>query len=230
MNHEPAFAPEISFAEVMLRKGAELLQEQMAPEQMVEGPEEAVNIMARRLAVAATVDAPLVVHAEGGERPELFAEAVRLTGVSAGERAAALAEARQAERAVVFEFDGTGPLTGNRVVAAVLRPEDRQDLLEAYVAIGRMRDGAAQMTVAPATLRFDAKALGQTLSLIGPAAQRSVNAANAAMAHAAGIAALPGHEVSGLPAALVALFWHAFLLSSARARLRPTGPNAPTLH
>ncbi len=230
MNPEPAFAPEFSFAEVMLRKGAELLQEQMAPEHMVEGPEEAVNIMARRLAVAATVDAPLVVHAEGGERPELFAEAARLTGVSAGERAAALAEARQAERAVVFEFDGTGPLTGNRVVAAVLRPEDRQDLLEAYVAIGRMRDGAAQMTVAPATLRFDAKALGQTLALIGPAAQRSVNAANAAMAHAAGIAALPGHAVSGLPAALVALFWHAFLLSSARARLRPTGPNAPTLH
>jgi len=225
MNQETAFAPEISFAEVMLRKGTELLQEAMG-----EGPEAAVDIMARRLAVAATVDAPLVVHAEGGERPEMFAEALRLTSVAAGERAAALAEARQVERAVVFEFDGTGPLTGNRVVAAVLRPEDRQDLLEAYIAIGRMRDGSAQMTVAPATLRLDAKALGETLALIGPAAQKSANAANAAMAHATGIAALPGHEVSGLPAALLTLFWHAFLLSSARARLRPTGPNAPTLH
>ena len=225
----PDTVPDISFAEVMLRKGAELLQGAL-PDESAEQPEEAVNIMARRLAIAATVDAPLVVHAEGGGRPEMFEEAMRLAGVSAGERAAALAEARQAERAVVFEFDGTGPLTGNRVVAAVLRPEDRPDLLEAYIAIGRLRDGAAQMTVAPATLRFDARALGETLALIGPAAQQSVNAANAAMAHAAGISALPGHEVDSLPGALVALYWHAFCLSSARTRLRPSGPNAPTLH
>ncbi|MBP2316792.1 hypothetical protein [Azospirillum soli] len=223
MNTDIAYAPDVSFAEVMLRKGAELLQEELAA-----GPEAAVNIMARRLAVAATVDAPLVVHAEGGERPEMFAEALRLAAAPAGERAVALAEARQAERAVVFEFDATGRLTGNRVVAAVLRPEDRQDLLEAYIAIGRMRNGAAEMTVAPATLRFDAKALAETLSLIGPAAQRSVNAATAAMAHAAGIAALPGHEVTGLPAALVELFWHAVCLSSARTRL--TIPKQRTLH
>ncbi len=214
---------DISFAEVILRKGAELLQEEIPA-----GREATVDIMARRLAVAATVDAPLVVHTEGGGRPELFDEAVRLAAAPAGERAVALAEARQAERAVLFEFDGTGRLTGNRVVVAVIRPEEREDLLEAYVAIGRMRNGAAEMTVAPATLRFDAAALGRTLALIGSAAHNSVNAATAAMAHAAAVAALPGHEVTGLPPALLELFWHALRLSSARARLG--APRTRTLH
>ncbi|OPH11698.1 hypothetical protein FE89_32645, partial [Azospirillum brasilense] len=83
----PDTAPDISFAEVMLRKGAELLQDTPSDD----AAEEAVNIMARRLAIAATMDAPLVVHAEGGGRPEMFEEAMRLAGVSAGERAAALA-------------------------------------------------------------------------------------------------------------------------------------------
>lgn len=223
---------EISFAEVMLRKGAELLQDQSdtAVSAAVTAAGAAVDIMARRLAVAAAVDAPLVVHAEDGERPEMFAEAARLAAAPAGERAAALAKARQTERAVVFEFDGTGRLTGNRIVAAVLRPEDRPDLLEAYIAIGRMRNGAAEMTVAPATLRFDAAALGKTLAMIGPVAGTSVHAATAAMAHATGVSALPGHEVSSLPAALIELYWHAFCLSAARASLAVFGTLSRTMH
>lgn len=210
---QDAAVPEISFAEVILRKGADLLQREAGAE-----GEPAVDTLARRLAVAATVDAPLVVHAEGGEHPEIFTDAAQLIQAPAGERALVLSMARQTERAVVFEFDGGGPLTGNRVVAAILRPESREDLLEAYVAIGRLRNGAAEMTVAPATLRLDAGALAQTLALIGPAAQASVNAAHAAMAHAARVTPLPGHENAGLPAALLDLFWHACCLSAARAR------------
>lgn len=215
---------DISFAEAVLRKGAGLLQSGAAAEAAGELP---LDVLARLLATAAATDAPLVVLSESGGQPDLFDEAARLSATPLTGRVALLAELRQKERAVVYEFDGTGPLTGNRVVAAVLRPEDRKDLLDTYVAVGRLRDGAAQLTAAPASLRFDAAALGQTLSLIGAAAQASQNAAAAALAHASGILAMPGQPADGMPAVLLDLFWHALALSTVRARRDALGAMVP---
>ncbi|WP_207459824.1 hypothetical protein [Azospirillum sp. SYSU D00513] len=209
---------DISFAEVMLRKGAELIEQKEAVE-----PTVTVDSLARLLATLALTDGPLVIHSEGGAQPELFDEAARLSAKGLGDKVTALATARQAERAVLFEFDGTGPLTGSRVIAAVLRPEAREDLLDAYIAVGRVRNGAAEMTAAPASVRFDAAALARTLEMVGPAVQASANAATAALAHAARVQPLPGQEAPGIPALLLELFWHAFCLSTVRAhRARPT--------
>ncbi|MBP2228855.1 hypothetical protein J2847_002147 [Azospirillum agricola] len=210
---------DISFAEAMLRRGAGLLQETEAAEggraDALAGGEP-FAFLARLLATAAATDAPLVVLSEGGH-PDLFDTAGRRAGEPLGARAGRLAATRQAERATMYEFDGTGPLTGNRIVAALLRPEDRDDLLDVYVAVGRLRGGEAQLTVAPALLRFDAAALGTTLGLIGDAALRSVNAATAALAHASAILPMPGHEEGGMPAALLDLYWHALTLASVRS-------------
>ncbi|CAO3434700.1 hypothetical protein [Azospirillum doebereinerae] len=207
---------DISFAEAMLRRGAGLLQED-APADGAKGGGDPFAFLARLLATAAATDAPLVVLSEGGGHPELFDEANRRAGEPLTVRVTRLAATRQSERAAMYEFDGTGPLTGNRVVAALLRPEDRADLLDVYLAVGRLRGGEAQMTVAPALLRFDAAALNQTLGLIGEAASRSVNAATASLAHAAAVLPMPGHEEGGMPAALLDLYWHALTLASVRA-------------
>lgn len=223
---------DISFAEAVLRQGAGMLQSGAPAETAQELP---LDVLARLLATAAATDSPLVVLSEGGGQPELFDEAARLSASPLTGRVALLAAVRQAERAVVFEFDGTGPLTGNRVVAAVLRPEDRQDLLDTYVAVGRLRDGVAQLTAAPASLRFDAAALGQTLALIGTAAQASQNAAAAALGHAARVLPMPGqpadgspgHPAGGMPAVLLDLFWHALALAAVRARREALGAMEP---
>lgn len=207
---------DISFAEAVLRRGAGLLQEENAPAEDAGGGDP-FAFLARLLATAAATDAPLVVLSESGGHPELFDEAVRRAGAPLTARIAQLAATRQNERAAMYEFDGSGPLTGNRVVAALLRPEDRADLLDVYVAVGRLRGGEAQMTVAPALLRFDAAALGKTLGLIGDAAARSVNAATAALAHASAVLPMPGHERDGMPAALLDLYWHALTLAALRA-------------
>ncbi|MBP2299350.1 hypothetical protein [Azospirillum picis] len=202
---------DISFAEAMLRRGAGLLED---------GADAAGSdpfaMLARMLAAAAATDAPLVVLSEGGSHPALFDEAARRAGQPLTARLAALAATRQGERATMYEFDGSGPLTGNRIVAALLRPEDRPDLLHVYIAVGRLRGGEAQITVAPALLRFDAAALGQTLGLLGDAVSRSANAATAALAHAAAVMPMAGHEESGMPAALLDLYWHALTLASVR--------------
>jgi hypothetical protein len=213
MQREEGVDGAISFAEMVLRKGAELIEAGGE-----EPPATPIDALARLLAGVAMTDGPLVVHSEGGAGPDLFEEAARLSATAPGGKAAVLAAARQDERAVLFEFDGAGPLTGSRIVAAVLRPEPREDLLEAYVAVGRLRNGAAEMTAAPASVRFDAAALGQTLALIGPAALASVNAATAAMAHASKVQVMPGQDAAGMPAVLVELFWHAFCLTTVRAR------------
>ncbi len=205
---------DISFAEAMLRRGADLLADSNA-EVGASGGDPFAHL-ARLLATAAATDAPLVVLSEGGH-PDLFDAANRRAGEPLTARAAPLAGTRQRERATLYEFDGTGPLTGNRVVAALLRPEDRADLLDVYVAVGRLRGGAAQMTVAPALLRFDAGALSATLGLIGDAASRSVNAATAALGHASAVLPMPGYEEGGMPAALLTLYWHALTLASLRS-------------
>ncbi|WP_238474874.1 hypothetical protein [Azospirillum cavernae] len=208
---------DISFAEAMLRRGAGLLQDAAADAASdAATPTDPLAFLSRLLATAAATDAPLVVLSEGGH-PDLFDEAARLTAAPLTARIHPLGRLRQTERATMYEFDGGGPLTGNRVVAALLRPEDRADLLDVYVAIGRLRGGAAQLTVAPALLRFDAAALAQTLSLIGEAATRSVNAATAALAHAAAVLPLPGHEEGGMPAPLLDLYWQALTMAAARA-------------
>ncbi|AWK88716.1 hypothetical protein [Azospirillum thermophilum] len=216
---------EISFAEAMLRRGAALLEAdaaaeaaQRADEAAMAGTGEPLERLARLLAHAAAAEAPLLVFSEGGSRPDLFDEAARQSAAPLTGRVGLLARARQAERAVMFEFDGTGPLTGNRIVAAILRPEERPDLLDAYIAVGRLRGTAAELTVVPAALRFDAAALARTLAMIGAAAERSVNAAGAALGHAASMVAMPGHEQGTAPAALLDLFWHGLTLSSVRAR------------
>lgn len=201
---------EISFAEAMLRRGADLLGDADAPD-----ADDPFAHLARLLATAAATDAPLVVLSEAGH-PDLFEAANRRSGEPPTARVAPLAGTCQGERATLYEFDGTGPLTGNRVLAALLRPEDRTDLLDVYVAVGRLRGGAAQMTVAPALLRFDAGALAATLDLIGDAASRSVNAATAALAHASRVLPMPGHETGGMPAALLDLYWHGLTLASVR--------------
>lgn len=54
--------------------------------------------------------------------------------------------------------------------------------------------------------------------MIGAAAERSVNAAGAALGHAASMVAMPGHEQGTAPAALLDLFWHGLTLSTVRAR------------
>lgn len=206
---------DISFAEAMLRRGAGLLQADAA--EGVGGPgNDPLEFLTRLLATAASTAAPLVVLSEGGH-PELFDEATRRAAAPLTVQVGHFAKARQGERAALYEFDGTGPLTGNRVVAALLRPEDRADLLDVYVAIGRLRGGAAQLTVAPALLRFDAAALGRTLDLIGDAAVRSLNAATAALAHASSVRPMPGHEEGALPTALLGLYWHALTLAAVRA-------------
>ncbi|PWC37433.1 hypothetical protein [Azospirillum sp. TSO35-2] len=203
---------DISFAEAMLRRGAGLLDS---------GTDEAGTdpfaMLARMLAAAAATDAPLVVLSEGGSHPALFDEAARRAAQPLTARITGLAAARQGERATLYEFDGTGPLTGNRIVAALLRPEERPDLLHVYIAVGRLRGGEAQITVAPALLRFDAAALGQTLGLLGDAVTRSLNAATAALAHASAVLPMAGHEEGGMPAALLDLYWHALTLASVRA-------------
>lgn len=211
---------DISFAEALLRRGADLLQE-MAQDSTQAGAGQGAGTdplahLVRLLATAAATDAPLVVMTEGGHA-DLFDAAARQTAVPLTDRVRSLAAARQIERATLYEFDGHGPLTGNRIVAALIRPEDRKDLLDVYVAIGRLRGGAAQLTVAPARLRFDAAALAQTLSLLGDAASRSTNAANAALAHAATILPLPGHEDGGMPAPLLDLYWQGLTLATVRA-------------
>ena len=207
---------DISFAEAMLRRGAGLLEARVE-----QGAEEAGTdpfaVLARLLAAAAATDAPLVVLSEGGSHPALFDEAARRAGEPLTARLAGLAATRQGERATMYEFDGTGPLTGNRIVAALLRPEERPDLLHVYIAVGRLRGGEAQITVPPALLRFDAAALGQTLGLLGDAVSRSPNAATAALAHAAAVLPMEGHEQGGMPAALLDLYWHALTLASVRA-------------
>lgn len=207
---------DISFAEALLRRGADLLQAMAQDSAEVETDTDPLAHLARLLATAAATDAPLVVLTEGGHA-DLFDAATRQTAIPLTDRVRPLAAARQAERATLYEFDGHGPLTGNRVVAALIRPEDRKDLLDVYVAIGRLRGGAAQLTVAPARLRFDAAALAQTLSLLGDAASRSVNAAHAALAHAATILPLPGHEDGGMPAPLLDLYWQGLTLATVRA-------------
>ncbi len=207
---------EISFAEAMLRRGAGLLQAAGAGEAGADAASDPFEFLARLLATAAATDAPLVVLSEGGH-PGLFDEAARRAAEPVTARVAHLAATRQDERAAMYEFDGSGPLTGNRIVAALLRPEARADLLDVYVAVGRLRGGAAQLTVAPALLRFDAAALARTLDLIGGAAGKSPNAATAALAHAAAVLPMPGHAEGGMPAALLGLYWHALTLAAVRA-------------
>lgn len=207
---------DISFAEAMLRRGAGLLQDVDAPAGAPNDARDSLAHLARLLATAAATDAPLVVLSEAGH-PDLFDAANRRAGEPLTARVAPLAGTSQRERATLYEFDGTGPLTGNRVLAAVLRPEDRANLLDVYVAVGRLRGGEAQMTVAPALLRFDAGALSATLGLIGDAAARSVNAATAALAHASRVLPMPGPEAGGMPAALLELYWHGLTLASVRA-------------
>lgn len=204
---------DISFAEAVLRRGAGLLE---AEAEAGEAGTDPFAVLARLLAAAAATDAPLVVLSEGGSHPALFDEANRRAVEPLTARLAGLAATRQGERATMYEFDGTGPLTGNRIVAALLRPEDRPDLLHVYIAVGRLRGGEAQITVPPALLRFDAAALGQTLGLLGDAVSRSANAATAALAHAAAILPMEGHEEGGMPAALLDLYWHALTLASVR--------------
>lgn len=215
---------EFSFAEIMLRRGTDLLQGSDGNE-----PASTVDFMARLLATLAVTDGPLIVHTEGGGSPEMFEEAARVCAGPLSGKAAALAGARQLERAVVFEFDGVGRLSGSRVVAAVLRPEDREDLLEAYVAVGRLRGDSLEMTVAPASVRLDAAALGQTLALVGAATGLSANAIGAAMAHASGTHAMAGYDTEEVPAAMVDLCWHAFCLASVRSRRAADGRPA-TVH
>ncbi|MGQ9371464.1 hypothetical protein [Azospirillum sp. ST 5-10] len=232
---------EISFAELIVRRGAELLEaevegddgadvelEMEADDPAAQSP---VDFMARLLATVAITDGPLVIHMEGGGHPEIFEEAADITTGMPGDKVAALAGARQPERAVVFEFDPVGQLAGSRAVVAVLRPEDRDDLLEAYVAVGRLRANAAEITVAPIVVRLDARALGQTLDLIGPVGRSSVNAIGAAMAHASQTHVLPGQDASDVPPVIVDLCWHAFCLSAVRARHAPEDDQpAPTIH
>ena len=201
---------DISFAEAMLRRGAGLLEAEAG----AADTDDPFAVLARLLAAAAATDAPLVVLSEGGSHPALFDEANRRAAEPLTARLAGLAATRQGERAAMYEFDGTGPLTGNRIVAALLRPEERSDLLHVYIAVGRLRGGEAQITVPPALLRFDAAALGQTLGLLGDAVSRSPNAA---LAHAAAILPMKGHEEGGMPAALLDLYWHALTLASVRA-------------
>jgi len=215
---------DISFAEIILRRGTDLLQGTGEDE-----PLTTVDFMARLLATVAMTDGPLVVHTEGGGSPEMFEEAARISAGSLAGKAAVLADAKQSERAVVFEFDGVGRLSGSRVVAAVLRPEDRADLLEAYVAVGRLRGDTLEMTVAPASVRFDAAALGQTLELVGSATGLSATAVGAAMAHASGTYAMAGYDTEEVPAAMVDLCWHAFCLTSVRGRRAGEG-RATTVH
>ncbi|HYD29411.1 MAG TPA: hypothetical protein VEB64_00925 [Azospirillaceae bacterium] len=216
---------DISFAEALLRKGADLLEGGGNVEER-----STLDFLARMLATIAMADGPVVVHTQhGGGRPELFEEAARIAAKEPAGKVAALAEARQSERAVVFEFDGLGRLSGSRVVAAVLRPEDREDLLEAYIAVGRLRHGAVEMTAVPAAVRFDAAALSQTLALIGPVGMASVSAATAALAHASEFTAMHGHDVQDVPPALFDLSWHAFSLSSARTRLGGLASDRGTL-
>ncbi len=212
---------EFSFAEIMLRRGTDLLQGDEG-----DGPATTVDFMARLLATVAVTEGPLVVHTEGGGSPEMFEEAARISAGPLSGKAAILADARLSERAVVFEFDGVGRLSDSRVVAAVLRPEDRDDLLEAYVAVGRLRGETLEMTVAPASVRLDAGALGQTLALVGAATGLSANAIGAAMAHASGTYAMAGYDTEEVPAAMVDLCWHAFCLTSIRSR--PGGCGRPT--
>jgi len=214
---------EISFAEVILRRGTDLLQGDDGDQ-----PTTTVDFLARLLATVAVTDGPLVVHTEEGGSPEMFEEAARIAAGPLAGKAAALADAHQAERAVVFEFDGVGRLSGSRVVAAVLRPEDRDDLLEAYVAVGRLRGETLEMTVAPASVRLDAAALGETLALVGSATGLSANAVGAAMAHASGTYAMAGYDTEEVPAAMVDLCWHAFCLASVRNR--HSGDGQPTVH
>ncbi|HYH22477.1 MAG TPA: hypothetical protein VD995_28030 [Azospirillum sp.] len=206
---------DISFAEILLRRGTDLLQ---GDEDGDDESETVVDFLARLLATVALTDGPLVVQTEAGGDPTIFEEAARVAMGSLADKATVLAATRQVERAVVFEFDGVGRLSGSRVITAVLRPEDRNDLLEAYVAVGRLRNATLEMTVAPATVRLDAGALGQTLELLGSAASLSANAIGAAMAHASGTHALEGHDVSEVPAAMVDLCWHGFCLASVRSR------------
>lgn len=205
---------DISFAEAMLRRGAGLLEATGAD---AAGADDPFAMLARLLAAAAATDAPLVVLSEGGSHPALFEEAARRSAEPPAARLAGLAATRQGERATMYEFDGGGPLTGNRIVAALLRPEDRADLLHVYIAVGRLRGGEAQITVAPALLRFDAAALGRTLELLGDAVSRSANAATAALAHASAILPMDGQGEGGMPAALLDLYWHALTLASVRA-------------
>ena len=226
---------EISFAELIVRRGAELLEadgdadDTDDPDAVIE--QTSVDFMARLLATVAITDGPLVIHMEGGGHPEIFEEAAGITVGMPGDKVAALAEARQPERAVVFEFDPVGQLAGSRAVVAVLRPEDRHDLLEAYVAVGRLRGDAVELTVAPITVRLDARALAQTLDLIGPVGRTSVNAIGAAMAHASQTQVLPGQDASDVPPVVVDLCWHAFCLSAVRARHTPDAePISPTIH
>lgn len=212
---------DFSFAEIMLRRGTDLLQGDQDGQ-----PPTTVDFLARLLATVAVTEGPLIVHTEDGGSPELFDEAARISAGPLSGKAAALAGARQSERGVVFEFDGIGRLSGSRVVAAVLRPEDRDDLLEAYVAVGRLRGDTLEMTVAPASVRLDAAALGQTLALVGAATGLSANAIGAAMAHASGTYAMAGYDTEEVPAAMVDLCWHAFCLTSVRGRR--TGDGRPT--
>lgn len=212
---------EFSFAEIMLRRGTDLLQGTQDDQ-----PPTTVDFMARLLATVAVTEGPLIVHTEGGGNPELFDEAARISAGPLPDKAAILAGARQSERGVVFEFDGVGRLSGSRVVAAVLRPEERDDLLEAYVAVGRLRGETLEMTVAPASVRLDAAALGQTLALVGAATGLSANAIGAAMAHASGTYAMAGYDTEEVPAAMVDLCWHAFCLTSVRGRR--SGDGRPT--
>ncbi|HEY0833944.1 MAG TPA: hypothetical protein VGE72_08570 [Azospirillum sp.] len=205
---------DISFAEILLRRGTDLLQSDADDDDS----ETVVDFLARLLATVALTDGPLVVQTEAGGDPTIFEEAARVATGSLADKATVLAAAKQVERAVVFEFDGVGRLSGSRVITAVLRPEDRNDLLEAYVAVGRLRNATLEMTVAPATVRLDAGALGQTLDLLGSATSLSANAIGAAMAHASGTHALEGHDVSEVPAAMVDLCWHGFCLASVRGR------------
>ncbi|WP_051341516.1 hypothetical protein [Azospirillum halopraeferens] len=225
---------EISFAELIVRRGAELLEaasdgDDTDPDEAADaGP---VDAMARLLATVAITDGPLVIHMEGGGHTDIFEEAAGITVGGPGDKVTTLAEARQPERAVVFEFDPVGQLAGSRAVVAVVRPEDRHDLLEAYVAVGRLRGNAAELTVAPVTVRLDARALGHTLDLIGPVGRTSVNAIGAAMAHASQTRVLPGQDASDVPPVVIDLCWHAFCLSAVRARRTPdAGPVSPTIH
>lgn len=221
--------PDLRFAELLLQRGVTLLQEENRQQDRPDMKENSgdgetvppVDLLARRLALAATVEAPLVSISEDGEQPEVFARGRQLIVAEPPERALTLAGLMQPERAVMFEFDGTGPLTGNRVVAAVLRPEGRHDLVESWIAIGRLREGTAQMTVAPAVLRFDAAALAATLSMIAAAGRPSSNAANAALGHASRI--IPMAELTGtaeppasLPVSVIDLYWQAIALAVSR--------------
>lgn len=215
---------EISFAEIILRRGTDLLQGTQGEE-----PTTTVDFLARLLATVAVTDGPLIVHTEEGGNPDLFEEAARIAAGPLTGKAAILADARQAERAVVFEFDGAGRMSGSRVVAAVLRPEERDDLLEAYVAVGRLRGETLEMTVSPASVRLDAGALGETLALVGSATGLSTNAIGAALAHASGTYAMAGYDTEEVPASMVDLCWHAFCLASVRGR-RGSDGRPTTVH